>query len=407
MIDYEKRAMIEAEDKYTFRQSSQISSQTGLIGYLRADMDTDGNGFFSSWNDYRKDLKTDEFKQEFDEVINSLREEGDILHNRKDLAYYCYTNPQSKMPTEQDYYGVRVDTDKYTYLLRLNPNKGEYNLYSSFDKEEWAAQKKQEREDAFALIDTTAEHMANDGALFQSYLDVQAHFDRYSVGNALLITAQKPEATQLADSKSWRENGVYIKKGEVGIVLLEPGEEFTKEDGSVGVSYNSKKVFDISQTNAKPKDRGNVRRDDRLLLKALIHNAPCPIKISQEMPEGINAVYRPQDKMIFVRGGLEAPDLFRGLSQELAHAHLDKGDYKRSDNAFVAYCASYVLCSRNNLPKDMFRFDRLPENMSTMDARSVRTELSKIRDVSNVISADMAKVLDKNRQPVERRDEAR
>ena len=242
--------------------------------------------------------------------------------------------------------------------------------YSSFDKEEWAAQKKQEREDAFALIDTTAEHMANDGALFQSYLDVQAHFDRYSVGNALLITAQRPEATQLADSKSWRENGVYIKKGEVGIVLLEPGEEFTKEDGSVGVSYNSKKVFDISQTNAKPKDHGNVRRDDRLLLKALIHNAPC-------------------------------------LSQELAHAHLDKGDYKRSDNAFVAYCASYVLCSRNNLPKDMFRFDRLPENMSTMDARSVRTELSKIRDVANVISADMAKVLDKNRQPVERRDEAR
>ena len=55
----------------------------------------------------------------------------------------------------------------------------------------------------------------------------------------------------------------------------------------------------------------------------------------------------------------------------------------------------------------MFRFDRLPENMSTMDARSVRTELSKIRDVANVISADMAKVLDKNHQPVERRDEAR
>ena len=126
-----------AQDKYTFRQSSQISSQTGLIGYLRADMDTDGNGFFSSWNDYRKDLKTDEFKQEFDEVINSLREEGDILHNRKDLAYYCYTNPQSKMPTEQDYYGVRVDTDKYTYLLRLNPNKGEYNLYCYCYVKEW------------------------------------------------------------------------------------------------------------------------------------------------------------------------------------------------------------------------------------------------------------------------------
>ena len=60
-----------------------------------------------------------------------------------------------------------------------------------------------------------------------------------------------------------------------------------------------------------------------------------------------------------------------------------------------------------NIPKDMFRFDRLPENISTMDARSVRNELSKIRDVANEISADMAKVLEKNLQPMERRDEAR
>ena len=74
MIEYEKRAMIESEDKYSFSQSSQISSQTGLIGYLRTDMDKDGNGFFSSWNDFRSDLKTDEFKAEFDSVINSLRE---------------------------------------------------------------------------------------------------------------------------------------------------------------------------------------------------------------------------------------------------------------------------------------------------------------------------------------------
>lgn len=129
MIDYEQRAMTEAEDKYTFQQSSQISGQTGLIGYLRADMDTDGNGFFSSWNDGRKDLKTESFKQELDDVINALREEGDILHSRKELSHYCYATPQSKMAKEPGYYGVRVNTEKYAYLLRLNPNKGEYNLY--------------------------------------------------------------------------------------------------------------------------------------------------------------------------------------------------------------------------------------------------------------------------------------
>ena len=55
----------------------------------------------------------------------------------------------------------------------------------------------------------------------------------------------------------------------------------------------------------------------------------------------------------------------------------------------------------------MFRFDRLPEGFSTMDARSARNELSKIRDVANEISSDMAKMLDKSMKPKERRDEAR
>ena len=137
MTDYEKRAMTEEEDKYTFSQSAQISGQTGLIGYLRADMDTDGNGFFSTWFDWRKDLKTDEFKTELDEVINSLREEGDILHSRGALALYCRTTPQSRMNTEQEYYGVRVNTEKYAYLMRLNPNKGEYNLYCYCYRRDW------------------------------------------------------------------------------------------------------------------------------------------------------------------------------------------------------------------------------------------------------------------------------
>lgn len=128
-MDLDMRALTEKEDKYTFSNSMQISMQCGLIGHLRADMDSDGNGFFSSWEDYRKELKSDEFKDEFDKVINSLREEGDILYNRKSLAKYCYSSPQAKMNNEQDYYGVRVNTEKYAYLCRLNPNKGEYNLY--------------------------------------------------------------------------------------------------------------------------------------------------------------------------------------------------------------------------------------------------------------------------------------
>ena len=136
-MDLDMRALTEKEDKYTFSNSMQISMQCGLIGHLRADMDSDGNGFFSSWEDYRKELKSDEFKDELDKVINSLREEGDILYNRKSLAKYCYSSPQAKMNNEQDYYGVRVDTEKYAYLCRLNPNKGEYNLYCYCYIKDW------------------------------------------------------------------------------------------------------------------------------------------------------------------------------------------------------------------------------------------------------------------------------
>ncbi|MCI6851134.1 MAG: hypothetical protein MR883_06395 [Clostridiales bacterium] len=159
----------------------------------------------------------------------------------------------------------------YDDIFNASAQEGtEDKSFVSFNKEEWAAQKKQERESAFAMIDETAQRMANDGGLFQSYLDVQARFDRYSVGNAVLITAQKADATQLSDFKGWKNNGVFIKKGESGIVLLEPGEEYTKEDGTVGVSYNSKKVFDISQTTAKAKDRPAMKQDERLLLKAIM-----------------------------------------------------------------------------------------------------------------------------------------
>ena len=154
MIEYEKRAMIEAEDKYTFRQSTQISMQTGLIGHLRADMDTDGNGFFSSWFDFREELKTDEFKAELDDVINSLREEGDILHNRRALAKYCYCTPQSRMQEEPGYYGVRVDTEKYAYLLRLNPDKGEYNLYCYCYRRDWLDQHLKDAEKGIRFIDS-------------------------------------------------------------------------------------------------------------------------------------------------------------------------------------------------------------------------------------------------------------
>lgn len=128
----EIRPMTRAEQKYSYIQSQQIAGQTGCIGHLRADMDTDGNGFFSSWDNHRGDLKTQEFKDEFDAVINALRfdeQYGGILKNRSSLAVYCNRHPESVIAGDYRSFGFRADTEQYSYMLRVNPHKGEYNLY--------------------------------------------------------------------------------------------------------------------------------------------------------------------------------------------------------------------------------------------------------------------------------------
>jgi hypothetical protein len=59
-----------------------------------------------------------------------------------------------------------------------------YQPDAPFDKDAWAAKKQAERASAYELIDRTAENVGQEGAAFQTYLDVQSRFERYSVGNA-------------------------------------------------------------------------------------------------------------------------------------------------------------------------------------------------------------------------------
>ena len=82
-----------------------------------------------------------------------------------------------------------------------------------FDKTVWAARKQAEREGVYAMIDSYTQDMGREGGLLQAYLDVQARFDLYSVSNAILIAAQCPEATRLADFDSWKASGVYVRHG--------------------------------------------------------------------------------------------------------------------------------------------------------------------------------------------------
>ncbi len=147
------REMTGTEHLYCYTQSSQIKCQTGNIGYLRADMDTNGQGFFSTWNDFQKELKTDAFKAEFDDVINQLRDSG-FLRNRTELGKYCFAHPEAAISLDRNEFGFRVDMDKYSYMMRLNLNKGEYNLYCYCYQKYWLDRHLKEAERGIRFIDS-------------------------------------------------------------------------------------------------------------------------------------------------------------------------------------------------------------------------------------------------------------
>jgi len=276
-----------------------------------------------------------------------------------------------------------------------------------FDKEAWKQQKQEQRETVYAMINDTALTVAQDGAAFQKYLDVQSRFDRYSVANALLILAQKPDATRIADFDTWKEQGIYIRKKESGFYILEPGEEYQRDDGTTGISYNPKKMFDIAQTSNSQRRETPSYPDNRTRIKALIDHTPVPIRISDTLPEGTNAIYRPEAREIQIRKGMDAGSIFRSLSQELAHAEMDKGDgsYSRPNQVFHAYCASYMLCKQYGVDTTGYRFDRAPQALEGMEAQEIRAQLSVIRETAGEISSRMNRMLKQQNQPTRQQPE--
>lgn len=122
------RPMAAEERKYSYDQSTQLTGQTGCIGYLSGTLDA-GNGFAPAWTDRRTSLNTDEFGADREITLQALRHEGCILADRRRMQAYCLEHPDSAMDRESREYGFRMDTDKFAYLLRLNPREGEVRVY--------------------------------------------------------------------------------------------------------------------------------------------------------------------------------------------------------------------------------------------------------------------------------------
>ena len=275
-----------------------------------------------------------------------------------------------------------------------------YDVFSGgskpFDKEQWAAQKRAQRKEAYELIDSTCAEMMISGDSFRQYLDVQGQFDRYSVNNAILVSAQMPEATQLKEKAAWKQSRVYVNKDAQKVVILEPSKEYTREDGSKAVGYNAKEVYDISETSAKDRQEAQEKKSMRELVSALIDASPVPfVPVADlEMP----AYYDSEQQSIFIRTGLNEEQLFVSMAKEVSAAVFDfKHNESREVSEFKSYCVAYMVSSRYGVDTRGFNFSRLPKELAETDTQVFKGELGSMRDVLGEIQSEMYKSMEKNK----------
>ena len=263
----------------------------------------------------------------------------------------------------------------------------------TFDKEKWIAEKNAELTNAYAMIEETLMDMKEDFSVLPKILSVIARFERMSVANNLLIAHQKSNATKLMDANSIKSAGGYINKGARGIILLEPGNEFKRKDGSTARKINTKKMFDISQTNLYSPARGPAKYDIRYLMKAIISNAPCVVEVVRELPDGKNVVYLPHQQKIQLKENIIADQAFSALAEGMAYAYGDREQIEVTP--FIAYCTAFTICEKYNVGNWDFDYDKVPAGFVDKKSMDIRTELNKVRVLTKEIAYDISKTLDK------------
>lgn len=265
-------------------------------------------------------------------------------------------------------------------------------------KGEWIQRKNQERDECYEKIEESANITKNDGKMFKQYLDIQSRFNNYSVGNSLLISLQMPTTTVFKDKENWNKSGVTINENAISFKILEPSSPIEKPDGTKATYYNPKEMYDISQTDAKPKDN-TILYSDKELLKAFIQNCPAKVIVVDELEDKtLGAKYDVNRDILYVCRGMDTNILFQSISYEFSKI-LRKDDEINSNLIdFEAYCTSYMICKKYGKSVSNYNFNKLPQELKDMDVKDFRTELSTIRNSMNDIVIQLDEYLNKSQR---------
>ena len=234
-------------------------------------------------------------------------------------------------------------------------------------REEYAAQKKAEREELWTRIDALTVDAFKDGSSLRGFLDFTAQCSPERIENLLLFHSDAPEATWLKTFDEWKQAGRSVRGGEAGYTAL-IGQDYTREDGTAASGYYVGKKFDVSQTRGRQPDRAPVYAADELVT-AVFTNSPVRLAVSEAVPEGIQAQYAAQNRTIYVRNSYDIHD----------------GRFSRAAYSAQSYCAAYVAAKKYGLDVRSFSFDRVCQMCSGLEPQEQRRFLSDVKQAAYTV----------------------
>ena len=253
-----------------------------------------------------------------------------------------------------------------------------------YTKEEYAAMKQAEREDAWAKVDAQAQEAFKDDASMKGFLNFMAQCTPQSTRNLLILYEQNKEITHPRTFDKWKEAGRSIRSGEKGYTFF-ADQEYTKEDGSRASGYTITKAYDISQTRG-PQSLPPQKHLPEEVIAALVEQSPVPLAISDQIPQGVQAQYVPKQHTIFVRNGMDETATICAIAREQAHASFDtvgSGYYRQ------AYCAAYVVAQQCGLDTSAFHFDKVCAGYAERSPEEKRGFISDVKRAAYSINRDM------------------
>jgi hypothetical protein len=266
-------------------------------------------------------------------------------------------------------------------------------------KEEYAAAKKQEREEVWAQIDAKAQDVFKDSDSLKGFLDFVAQCKPQKTPNLLLLYSQNPQIRQVMTFDKLKSDGYSLRPGVKGYRFL-IGQEYEK-DGVTMQGTTVGRAYDISQIRTRQPEAAE-QKDMDTLMGALLANPDVPVRIADSLPDGVQAQYIPGQRAIYVRNGMSETTTFHAINRELACASMDAhdGSYARNKVSAKAFCAAYVVARKFGVDTSGFKFDKVCETQANgdRDPKELRAFIGDVRNAAYGINNHLSRNLGEQEQ---------